>query len=174
MPPSHVTPEEHARIVEAIRAGSTCRQIASDFQRSTSTISRIAKAEGLAFDRAQTRAATEAKQADNRARRAALAPVFLDRAEDALGKIGAALDRMHGQTLVFNFGGRDNTYEEHLLDQPPDETLRSMAATVRDLMQTAKTAQTAVLDAERIDQPQAGHGALEELVDAIGRARAET
>lgn len=168
---SPVTAEESASIVEAIRGGMSRNEAARTFERSPSTISRIAKAEGLEFDRAQTKAATKAKQIDNRARRAELAPVFLEKAEKALKEIDDALGRMHGETLVYNFGGRDNTYEEHVLDQPPDETLKAMAATVRDLMQTAKNAQSAVLDAERVDRPDASGGVLEGIVDHLAALR---
>ena len=170
--PLPITEEERAAIIEAVRGGMSRNDAARQFERSPSTISKIAHAAGLNFDRSKTAAATKAKQADNRARRAELAPIFLEKAEAALSKIDLAFQRMTGETLVFNFGGRDNTYEEHTLDSPPDDTLKAMAATVRVLMQAAKNAQAAVLDAERIDQPQAGYGALEQLVDAIGKARA--
>lgn len=169
--PRPFTDDERARILQAVKAGKGRNEIAREHNRSPSSISKIAHAAGLNFDRSKTEVATKAKQADNRARRAELAPRFLDKAEEALDQIAGALARMSGPTLVYNFGGRDNTYEEHVLDSPPTEVLRAAAATVRDLMQTAKTASSAVLEMERVDQPQAGYGALEQLVEAIQRAR---
>jgi len=48
---------------------------------------------------------------DNASRRTELAALLLDRAQEAL------LD-MHEPALVYNFGGRDNTYAEKLLSRP--------------------------------------------------------
>lgn len=166
-----ITAAEKARILEAIKAGERRNDISRRFGRSPSTVSKIAHDAGLNFDRTATAAATKAKQHDNRARRAALAPEFLAKAEQALDKINEAISRMSGPTVVYNFGGRDNVYEEHTLDQPPMEVIRAAAAAVRDLMQTAKTATAAVLDMERVDTPPDGAGVLEHLVDAIAAAR---
>lgn len=173
MPRRPVSDEERSQIVEAIRSGAARNDVARRFGRSPSTISKIAHAEGLAFDRAQTEAATKAKQADNRARRAAQAVVYLDKVDEIFTEIEAIRARLHGPTVVFNFGGRDNTYEERTLPEPDAATIRALTSSIRDLVMSARAAHTTVLDMERIDQPDAGHGALEQLIDAIGRARAQ-
>lgn len=68
-----VTPEERASIVASIRAGKARNEVARESGRSPGTITTIARDEGLSFERAgEVAAATEARQADNRARRAAL------------------------------------------------------------------------------------------------------
>lgn len=54
------------------------------------------------------------------------------------------VSELEGEYLVFNFGGRDNTYAEHLLAAPPVEAKRALMATVRDAMRT-------VLDIDRHD-----------------------
>jgi len=69
--------------------------------------------------RSKTKAATEARVADNQAKRAALETQFLDEAKEDL-------DRKHQPFLVFNFGGKDNTYEEHLLESPPTGDIRNL------------------------------------------------
>lgn len=75
-----VTDDERARIIERVKAGDSCTGIARDFNRSRSTVSRVAKAAGLVFDRAQTRAATEARKIDNAARRTRFAETVLEHA----------------------------------------------------------------------------------------------
>lgn len=52
-----------------------------------------------------------AKQMDNRAKRALLEQLLLD---DAL----ALREQLWKPALVYNFGGKDNTYEEHQLERP--------------------------------------------------------
>ena len=154
-----VTPDERAQIIDAIKAGGTCRGVADQFQRSTSTVSKIAKAEGLAFDRSKTRAATEAKQADNRERRARITSKMLDDIERLQAQ-------MFAPVTVHNFGGRDNTYNEARLPEPTFRDKRDITAAISNLMGR-------VLDTERIDRPDAGDGQIRILVEAIGRARQE-
>lgn len=40
-------------------------------------------------------------------------------AERLLAEAHSILDDLHKPYLVYNFGGRDNSYEEHTLDAPP-------------------------------------------------------
>jgi transposase-like protein len=157
-PSKPITDAERAQIIEAVNAGETRNDIARKMKRSPSSVSKIAHAAGLGFDRSKTAAATKAKQADNRERRARIASQMLDDVEKLQSQ-------MFAPTLVYNFGGRDNTYNEHKLDQPSFRDKRDLATSIRQLM-------TTVLDTERIDQPQAGHGVMEQLVDAIAKARA--
>jgi len=75
-------PAKRQAIIDAIRAGRgqvVARQIARQFQVSISTVSKIAKDEGLSdnFDRSLTARATAAKVQDNRAMRADLAALLL-------------------------------------------------------------------------------------------------
>lgn len=155
--PSPVTEGERTRIIEAIRGGMTRNDAARNFERSPATISRVAKAAGLSFDRTKTAAATKAKQADNRERRAQIMVQMLDDIEKLQSQLFAP-------TKSFNFGGRDNTYNEVTLDEPTFRDKRDITVSISNLMGR-------VLDTERIDQPQAGQGALEDLVDAIREAR---
>lgn len=155
--PSPVTAEERARITKAVRGGMSRNDAARRFERSPATISKIAHAAGLSFDRSKTAAATKAKQADNRSRRASITTQMLDDIEKLQSQLFAP-------TKSFNFGGRDNTYNEVTLDEPTFRDKRDITASISNLMGR-------VLDTERIDQPQAGQGALEDLVDAIRSAR---
>ena len=39
------------------------------------------------------------------------------------------LDSLDGEYLVYSFGGKDNTYEEHTLERPPVEVVRNAVTT---------------------------------------------
>lgn len=112
-----VTDDERNAIVDALHAGRSARDIATEHGRSTDTISRIAKSIGWDFGRPNLTRAREAKSAYSAERRASLAARFTEVAE-------RLLDDLDGEYLVFNFGGKDNTYEEHMLDAPPIEAKR--------------------------------------------------
>lgn len=102
--------------------GLSCRAIAKELGVGVATVARWAQAEGLAFDRAQTKAATQARQVDLAAGRVRLAEKMLAASE-------AMLDRIDDPYLVYNFGGKDNTYEEHLLESAPIEVRRNIITT---------------------------------------------
>lgn len=97
---------------ELYEAGMSCRSIAAELDVAPSTISRWAKGEGLKFDRSQTAQAVRAHTVDLAAARMELAQRLMVSAFDAL-------DELDGPYLVYNFGGKDNTYEEHTLDRAP-------------------------------------------------------
>ena len=116
---------------DAVRAlhaeGLSRNDIARKLGRSGRTISRIAAELGLTFERGpQVRAATEARKADARSRRAALAVALLDDAERLRGQLWQP-------AKVFNFGGKENTYNETTLNEPT-------FADKRNIMQAIGTA----------------------------------
>lgn len=78
---------------------------------SRTTVARRRAALGIESDRTQTAAANEARRVDAKARRTAIAEGLLDDAEKLRAQLFAP-------TVAFNFGGKDNTYEEHHLDEP--------------------------------------------------------
>lgn len=123
------TDAESDRLRELHATGQSLHSIAKQMQRSKQTIHQHAKDLGLEWDRSHTRTATEAKQIDNKARRADLEEQFLIEAR-------AALDDLHRPCIVYSFGGKDNVYTEHELASPsfPDK---------RNIMQTASIAATA-------------------------------
>ena len=135
-----VTDDERAAIADAIQTGRSYADIARQFGRGTGTVARIAKSIGWTVEQStalRTRKANEGRSAYSAEKRAELAAKATERAEQMLAK-------MEGEYLVFNFGGKDNDYNEHTLEHPPTEALRSMAQTFRDLMRT-------VLDIDRHD-----------------------
>lgn len=87
----------------------SCRQIAKQLGVAPSTISRWAEREGLSFDRFRTAAASQAHAVDLAAGRLRLAEKMLAATEEML-------DTLDDPYVVYSFGGRDNTYEEHTFE----------------------------------------------------------
>ncbi|MGV8846386.1 hypothetical protein [Tessaracoccus sp.] len=78
------------------------------------TVSRFCALEGLTFDGHKTRAATQATMDTAAQLRAELELKLLREAH-------RHVDIQTQPALVFNFGGKDNTYEEHTLDHLPSQ-----------------------------------------------------
>jgi hypothetical protein len=111
--------EQREAIIADLRATAgtiegAYRRVAERCGVSNGIVAKIAQECGVntcTRSRDRTEAATRAKVADNAARRADLAALLLDRALEALAD-------MSEPALVYNFGGKDNTYAEKLLSRP--------------------------------------------------------
>lgn len=126
-----VTEEDHRRVAELHAQGLSRNAIGKELGRSGRTISRIAAELGLSFERAgATAAATKAKIADGQARRARLQVEALDAAQKLLGQ-------MFAPTKVFNFGGKENDYNEREHTEPPFRDKRDIATALKALADTA-------------------------------------
>lgn len=143
--PRPVSPEERAEVRRLHAEGWSRNAIARQLDRSLSVVTRIARAEGLAFDREATKAATAAAMVDNKARRALLSRRFLEEADKLL-------DRMNDPYLVHAFGGKDNDFNSRTLDLPP-------AGEVRNLMTAAGIAFDKHIGAEKHDADAGAEGA---------------
>ncbi|MCC4304220.1 MULTISPECIES: hypothetical protein [Rhodococcus] len=93
----------------------------------------------MEWDRATTAKAAEAVHVDNKARRVALEERLLVEAQKIM-------DQLWEPTVVFAFGGKDNTYEEHTLTQP----------TFGDQKAIVQTATTAIRESTRLHEMNAG------------------
>ncbi|WEH40786.1 helix-turn-helix domain-containing protein [Streptomyces sp. AM 2-1-1] len=129
-----VTDAERIRIRELHAEGKGRNVIAKELGRSGRTISEEAGKLGLSFAAraGQVAAATEVRQADLADRRAQLAELLQDDAE-----------RMRAQmwqpTTVWSFGGKDNTYEDHVFPEAPADVKRTlMAATATAIDRSLK------------------------------------
>jgi transposase-like protein len=129
--------DERQRIIELLPSGRSCRSIAHEVEHSPTTVARIAHEVGHVFGRANIVRAQEARLAYGAEWRA-------DFAKRLSAKCDALLGNMEGEYLVFNFGGRDNDYREHVLDSPPTEAKLK-------LMQAIRLASQTVLDIDRHD-----------------------
>jgi len=113
------------RARELYDQGMGCNAIARELGVGAATISRWAKREGLDFSRDETAVAVRARTIDIAASRTELTRKVLLVAHEAL-------DVLDGPYLVYSFGGKDNTYEEHLLDTPPIDVTRTAVTIAKD------------------------------------------
>lgn len=132
-----LTDDERAQIVTLIEAGKSRNEIADETGRSRGTVTNVAASIGHTFGQTSLAHAHEARSAYCAERRALIAARFTEEAEKLL-------DELHGEFLVFNFGGRQNTYEEHVLEGPPVEAKRQLIQAAREAMRT-------VLDIDKHD-----------------------
>lgn len=149
------TPEDDETLRTLHAAGRTLGDVATTMGRSKATISRHAQLLGLGWDRTQVARATKARAADNRARRAELEAGLLADAARLRAQLFAP-------TVAFNFGGKDNTYEEHDLEEP----------TFADKLKILQGIGVAVDRALRIAQHDSGVGTddAKSLLGDLGRA----
>jgi len=118
-----ITAAERRRIKKLHAEGATRNDIAKALKRSASTITKVCGDLGLSFDRAATKAATEAKVADAKAKRAQLMVELLDKSE-------RLLDQLFTPATIHSFGGKDNTYNSKRVDQPLFKDQRDIMGSV--------------------------------------------
>ncbi|KAB1658999.1 GcrA family cell cycle regulator [Pseudoclavibacter sp. CFCC 11306] len=155
--PQHRFTDDDARKLHTLHAeGLSLAKIAEHLGFSRATISKFAKRLGLEWaSRSQTKAATQAKQADAAALRAQLKLKLLHDAEQLRGQLFA-------KTTVFSFGGKDNIYREHTLPRPP-------ADVQRNIMTSIGIAVSKSLDLEKIDQrTDLNKPAFDTYLDSLG------
>jgi hypothetical protein len=153
-----------AETIEQIRllaAGGVARnQIARELGVSAATVTKHAPAGS--FDRSATAVAVKARQIDMAAMRAQLAA-------DLLSDAARLREQVWQPALVYNFGGKDNTYEEHQLDEQPTDAKRTLiqAAT------TAVTAHLRLVDHDSDGGLDEARSVLDGFMDAVARRAAE-
>lgn len=126
-----VTQADYDAVKQLHAQGLGRNEIARRIKRGERTVSRLAAEQGLSFDRAgATAAATAAKKADAASRRARLQVDALEAAE-------RLLEQMFQPALVYNFGGKENSYESRTLNEPPFADKRSIAVALQALTNTA-------------------------------------
>lgn len=150
-----VTAKQRAKVIALAEQGKGRNDIVREVGVAAGTVTKIVRDAGLSFDRKATRAATDARMADSRARRSAVAAKLLAKADQLL----ADMDKPF---LTFNIGGKDNVYTEHLLDRAP-------TGDIRNLMQAASTALQRHMDLELYDADQKAESA-KSMLGELGRA----
>jgi hypothetical protein len=154
-----VTQDDYAQVEKLHGQGLGRNDIAAAIGRAPATVTKLANQLGLSFDRAATAAATAAKVVDARARRAQLALGLLDDA-------ARLREQLFAEAKVFNFGGRDNSYNETVLDKPP----------FADQLRIMQAAGTAIDRALKLDEYDATGGEAEQrgmlldLAERLGAA----
>lgn len=142
------TKAERARVAQLHAEGASRNAIAKTLGRSHDLVDKLAAELGLSFDRSHTEAATAARKTDLAARRANLEAAYLDDAQKLR-------EQLWTPTTVFNFGGKDNTFNERDLPQPPHaDQLKIMQASKLAADQSLRLAEfdagTGVADAKSL------------------------
>ena len=155
------TPAEDDVLRQLIPKGVSQSEIGRQLGRTRGSVANRAAKLGLRSDRTDTVRATEAKVLDAKARRAALEVALLEDAE-------RLRQQMWARTTVYNFGGKDNTYEERELDEPPHaDKLKLMqavgVAVDRSIKISDHDADTGIVEAV---------GALDQIADALAQTAA--
>lgn len=127
--------DERRQIVEAIQTGEGCKEIADRFGRSTDTVSRIASTIGWRFGELNRKRMHDARSAYAAERRARIAQRLTEESE-------RLLDALSQPFTVYNFGGKDNTFNQHKFDTAPlparAETVRTIGVAMRTVMEIDK------------------------------------
>jgi transposase len=110
---------EQVRILHAEGLGRN--EIARRLGRGQRTVSLIAQDLGLEFTVTRTEEATKHRRAQLAEKRAILAEALTD---DAL----RLSEQVWAPTVVYNFGGKDNTYESRRVPEPPAADKRQLMA----------------------------------------------
>ena len=119
-----VTPEEREEVRRLHGDGWGRNRIAKELKRSGRTISEIAGELGISFARAgEVRAATEIRQADLAARRAAFAVKLQDIAE-------AEAEKIHAPHTYFDWGGKDHDFDTYEAPEPTPSDKRALIGVV--------------------------------------------
>lgn len=149
------TPDDDAALRRHIAAGDSIAKTASAMNRAMSTVEGHAKTLGLSWNRDANIAATKALVADTRARRAAFRA-------DLMTDLERLKDQMFKPTTVYNFGGKDNSFEEAVLDKPP----------IADQLRIVQALAAGVATIEKLENMDADQGVVDAtgLLDAIGDA----
>lgn len=136
-----VTGLDRQRVRELHAEGKTRNDIARAIDRSASTVTKLAGEMGLSFDRAATEAATAAKVADAKARRAAIVARMYDQIE----KILTRLEREQHTITETSYGKKISWVDT---DLPPDQ--------IRALMQAIGAATQTAVRIEQLDSGDSG------------------
>ncbi|MEX0706262.1 MAG: helix-turn-helix domain-containing protein, partial [Nitriliruptoraceae bacterium] len=121
--------DERRHIQDLIRSGKARNEIAREVGRSPGTVSNIASAAGLSFDRTATRAATRAKQDDNRSRRSELEGLLIEDAHRLRKQLWLP-------ARVFDFT-KDGEYVEHEHPEPTFGDKRAISQSLNALVKSS-------------------------------------
>lgn len=117
-----ISDEQKAQVLALHTEGHARNEIARRVGISAGSVTNICRAAARTFDRSETKQATAARQIDLAAGRIRLAEKMLAASEDML-------DRIDDEYVVYNFGGKDNTFEQRTLDSAPVEVRRNIITT---------------------------------------------
>lgn len=120
---ARITDTKRAEVLKLHTEGMPRNQIARQTGVSAGSVTNICKDNDRAFDRSATKDASAARAVDLTAARLNLAHRLNDVAN-------GMLDMVDKPFTVFNFGGKDNTFEEAVLASAPVEARRTIVTSV--------------------------------------------
>lgn len=123
-PARSLTDDEKQAIRDLHREGHGRNEIARRIKRPFGTVTNFCQAEDLSFDRREElKVAQEIRLADLADLRSYLAHKLM---------VTAVMteEELHMPAKIYSFGGRDNTYAEEDVDQPPADAKKQLMATV--------------------------------------------
>ncbi|WP_069766048.1 hypothetical protein [Streptomyces sp. LUP47B] len=165
MMPQPLPEEFHDRIRELHDLGYGRNRIAREIDKPPVMVSRTAEFLGLTFDRSKIQAATEARLADMAERRSILA-------EDLLSDAERLRRQLWEETTVYSFGGKENSYEEHVFDEAPASEKRALMSTAAMAVDRSLKLVPAV-EASNLDSAKSMLGSLGEALVAFTRTEDE-
>lgn len=153
-PGEPLEPDRVAEIVRLAGEGVSAYRIAKTVGVSAATVTKYAPAGS--FDRSATAAAVQAHKVDAAARRAQLAHDLLEDAARLRAQIWQP-------AVIYNFGGKDNTYEERAVTEPPADVKRTLMLATN----TALQAHLRLVDHDSDGGVAQAKGVLENFMEAI-------
>ncbi|GIE29983.1 hypothetical protein Ait01nite_030280 [Actinoplanes italicus] len=129
-PYNPITDEDRGRIISLHAEGLSRNKIAKLAKRSQATVSKVCAEAGLSFDRHLVAEAVAARVVDAAHRRAKLQ-------DEALAGAQRLMEQMFTESKIYNFGGKENDYNERSVPEPPFRDKQSIAIAVKALADTA-------------------------------------
>lgn len=151
-----ITDDQKQRIIDLHKQGLSRNDIARQAGVSAGTVTNVCKANDLTFDRSATKHATQAKVADNKARRASIVSRLYGRTESILG-------RLESDTYRYFVTTKEGTEMVEDADPPAAEE-RNHATAIGIYLD--KAAALEKVDAAQASEP--GVNMLSALAEALG------
>ena len=129
--PARLPDEERQRIVDLLGTGKSCQRHRQGGR--TAAQYRVRNRTGSTGSRFRQYKRLHARPEANSAYGAEWRADFAKRLS---AECDSFLENLHGEYLVYNFGGKDNDYAEHTLDEPPTEAKLKTAQAIRLSLQS--------------------------------------
>jgi len=126
--PARLSDEERQHIIDLLSTGKGCNEIAKEVGRCSDTVSRIARAHGHVWPEG---AGNMKLARAHEMRKAYSAEWRADFAKRLAAKCDDLLKEMDAECIVYSFGGKENTYAEHVLKSPPHADRLKLTQAIR-------------------------------------------
>ena len=149
-----ITDATRQRVIELARSEQKRNEIAGNIGISPSTVSIIAKANGVSFDRTKMVSATKAHVADAKARRAILGVSMLRDLEEARLRLPGATSGRELQAVAQGLDGLTRAYVNLAKLEPDDDGIGEAKGMVGSIMAAIVASVDGVQRMNRTTEPQ--------------------